>query len=204
MHHEVLNKQIVVIDFETTGSVNGYQVEAWQVGMILFRNGQVDYNFLFNSLLRIGDRPINPNAPGNYHQLRNEISCAPGIEDIWPELKTWWLGRALCAHNISTEKSIIENAVPMHQVGPWLDTLKLSRYVYPQLESHKLEDIIHILNIEEDLEKACPKLEPHDAFYDAVACAILLEHLLHHDKLKDLSFDNLIQLSPTEYYKKFR
>jgi DNA polymerase III epsilon subunit-like protein len=86
--------------------------------------------------------------------------------------------RPLCAHNAPTERKFLQQAFPLLPLGPWIDTLKLVRTAYPSLSSHKLEDLVETLSLRSGLDELLPGLGPHDALYDAVACAFLLEHLL--------------------------
>ncbi len=167
-----------VIDFETTGVVEGHPNEPWQIGMVRFRNGKLVPEESFESLLRVGDRPFNPKAPGDHHKRRDEIAKAPTIHEIWEDLKPWWFGQPLVAHNASVERNIIHQATPMHEPGPWIDTLRLARLAYPDEASHKLEDLTARLELTRRVKEICPGLEAHDALYDAVACGLVLEHLL--------------------------
>ena len=195
---------LVVIDFETTGSVPSYPNEPWQVGMVRMRGGVVDADKCFDSLLRVGDRPFNPHAPGNHHLYREKIARAPSIEDLWPELEAWWVGTPLVAHNAGTEKKVMVQAAPLHSFGPWIDTLKLVRGAYPDLASHALEDVLTVLNLESRVVALCPGRESHDALYDAVGCAVLLEHLLGLDGWGTLEVEDLVRVRPAEFYRRLR
>ena len=91
----------------------------------------------------------------------------------------------------------------MHQVGPWIDSLKLARAAYPELSSHKLEDLIHALNLDKKLKEIFNNEEHwHDAYFDTVACAILLEHLLKLDCFTGMSIEALSSIKTTDYYRK--
>lgn len=166
------------IDFETTGVVEGYGNEPWQIGIVRFRDGKVVEDERLDLLLRVGDRPFNPKAPGQHHKLRAEIAKAQTLAEIWPDLSKEWLSVPLVAHNASVERNVLHQAAPMHQCGPWIDTLKLARLAYPQEESHKLEDLTHRLGLVDEVKRLCPGKEAHDALYDAVACGLLLAHLM--------------------------
>jgi DNA polymerase III epsilon subunit-like protein len=52
------------------------------------------------------------------------------------------------------------------------------------------------------VETLCPGRAAHDALYDAVACAVLLEHLLHLPAWTQCSLDTLVHMKPVTYYKK--
>ncbi len=167
-----------VIDFETTGAVAGYPVEPWQIGIVTVDHGRVQADSCFESYLRIGDRPFNPRAPGRHAQIRRELSLAPPPGELWPEISERLAGRALVAHNTGTERAVLGRLAPLHRLGPWVDTLTLTRRSYPALISKALECVIAELHLEQRVAELCPGREAHDALYDALACAVLLEHYL--------------------------
>jgi len=170
---------LTVLDFETTGSVPGFDTEPWQVGAIRLVNGRVDPSQTFESLIRVDiNRPFNAYAPGKHHKLREEIAVAPEVSKVWKKLEGWVTDRPLAAHNVATEKKFLRQMAPMHRFGPWVDTLALARQAWPKAPSHKLEDLTAGLKLEARVRELCPQGEAHDALYDAVACAVLLEHLL--------------------------
>lgn len=170
---------ITVVDFETTGSVPGWPVEPWQVGLTRLRAGQVATQDSRDDLLRVAlDRPFNPLAPGRHARLRRQLAQAPELPSLWPALEPWLTGVPLAAHNIGTERTILARAAPLHRFGPWIDTLRLTRKTFPDLASAALEDVIPELGLRARLTALCPQRAPHDALYDAVACALLLEHVL--------------------------
>jgi DNA polymerase III epsilon subunit-like protein len=167
-----------VVDFETTGSVEGYPVEPWQLGIVRVREGRVCADEAFESLLRVGDRPFNPRAPGRHAQLRDALAAAPAPGAVWPELSGWLTGVPLVAHNAGTERTLLNKLAPLHRLGPWVDTLLLVRRAYPGLASKALDDVVNALGLAERVRSLCPGRDAHDAFYDAFACAAVLEHFL--------------------------
>ena len=169
--------QFTVIDFETTGAVAGYPVEPWQVGIVRVLNGQVCEG-VFESFLRIGERPFNHRAPGRHAQLRAQLAVAPTTDELLPVFSDWLSGVPLVAHNVGTERAMLAKIAPLHRFGPWVDTLALARHAYPQLTSKSLEDVTDALGLLPQIQTLCPGREPHDALYDATACAILLTHFL--------------------------
>ena len=165
-----------VVDFETTGSVAGYPVEPWQIGVVRVREGKVSEGEAFESLLRVGDRPFNPRAPGRHALLRGPLAEAPTPGELWPELALWVTGVPLVAHNVGTERSVLTSMAPLHRMGPWIDTLTLVRHAFPELASKTLEDVVTALGLEARVRALCPGRAAHDALYDAFACAAVLEH----------------------------
>ena len=170
---------LTVLDFETTGSVPGFAAEPWQVAAVVLKNGRVEPQQNFESLVRVDiNRPFNAYAPGKHHKLREEIAGADTVSNVWKKLEEWVTGRPLVAHNIATEKKFLRQMAPMHRFGPWVDTLALARQAWPEAPSHKLQHLIAGLCLEPRVRELCPRGEAHDALYDAVACAVLLESLL--------------------------
>jgi len=167
-----------VVDFETTGSVAGYPVEPWQIGVARVRDGKVCADEFFESLLRVGDRPFNPRAPGRHAQLREQLALAPLPRELWPELTAWVVGVPLVAHNAGTERGVLTRLAPLHRMGPWIDTLTLTRRAFPGLASKALEDVTAALGVDARVKALCPGRAAHDALYDAFACAAVLEFLL--------------------------
>ena len=184
--------QFAVLDFESTGTVEAFANEPWQIGMVFFEAGNVQANCTFSSLLRVGQRPFNPYAPGRHALVREELAAAPLLADLWPVLSSWLLGRPLVAHHAATEQKFLGEAFPLHHFGPWVDTLELARIAYPHSASHRLEDLVAALGLGPRVASCCPLLAPHDALYDAVACAALLEHLLDLPHWQGIGVDDLV------------
>jgi DNA polymerase-3 subunit epsilon len=174
----IRKKTLTVLDFETTGSVSGFDTEPWQVGAVMMRDGRVTSE-TFESLIRVdATRPFNAYAPGDHHKRRAEIAAADEVSKVWKKLEGWVTRRPLAAHNAAVEKKFLRQMAPMHRFGPWVDTLKLARQAWPKAPSHKLEDMIAGLDLTGRVRECCPSGGPHNALYDAIACAVLLEHLL--------------------------
>ncbi len=183
--------RFTVLDFETTGSVPGWTLEPWQIGLVSLCRDELDGGF--DSLLRIDPaRPFNPHAPGRHARLRGELARAPTLGELWPRLAPWLEGRALVAHNIGTERGLLQRAAPLHRFGPWIDTLRLVRRHYPDLASAALEDVVTALGLKSAVQGFCADRAPHDAYYDAVACALLLRHFLRLPGWETITLATLI------------
>jgi DNA polymerase III epsilon subunit-like protein len=190
---------ITVIDFEGTGSLPGYPNQPWQVGLVTLRCGKVDTDSIFGSLLHVGDRPFSRHAPGRHAELRDSIRSAPYLTDMWPRLRPYLEGVPAAGHNIATEKRFISDAFPLHIPSVWVDTLKLSRMAYPSLPSHKLEDVVRHCRQDDRVRALVPGATYHDAVYDAVATAAVLEHLMAQPGWQDLSLAALAAAQPSRY-----
>ena len=180
---------ITALDFETTGAVEGFPEEPWQLGMVRLRRGKVAETF--ETWLRVGDRPFHPRAPGSHHRVRKELAVAPRLPEMWPDLKPWWRSGPLAAHQAAADRRFVLAAAPLHRFGPWIDTLRLARHAWPGLDSYALEDLLDILDLHDRVDHLCPGRAPHDALFDATACAVLLEHLLHQPGWEKAGVDDL-------------
>jgi DNA polymerase-3 subunit epsilon len=89
------------------------------------------------------------------------------------------------------ERSLLGEAFPLHGFGPWIDTLELVRIAYPRCASHRLEVLVEDIGVGDRVRSLCPGLAPHDAAYDAAACAAVLEHLLDLPHWEGVSVEDL-------------
>lgn len=188
------------IDFETTGSVAGYPVEPWQVGVARVEPGASPV--CWESLLRIGDRPFHPRAPGRHAALRGALERAPGLPECLDRLREHCAGVPLVAHNTATERNCLARDLPMERFGPWIDTLKLSRAAWPELSSHRLGDLLARFGLMEKVRTAFPDREPHDALFDAYGSHLLLKFLLEQPGWESVELEVLVSPDLGGYYRK--
>ena len=196
-----LDGDLVAIDFETTGAVQDFGDEPWQIGMVRVRGGAILVEETFESLLRIGERPFSPYAPGRHQQLRRHLARAQTLQDRFGELRCWWYDAPLVAHNAATERKVIRQTAPLHRAGPWIDTLKLARVAYPDLPSHALKELLDRFGLMADVRRLCPGREPHDALFDAFGCARFLLFLLAQEGWTEVSIHALAGAHPERYYR---
>ena len=175
--------RFVALDFETTGTVQGLPDEPWQLGMVVVEDGAVLPDSQWETYFCIpADRPFSSRAPGRWAQIRGELASAPAWADRWESLCERLVGVPLVAHNAATERRILTNRAPLAPLGPWYDTLKLVRRLWPAMKSHALGDVIATFGLADRVNAVCPGRTWHDALYDACACAVLLAHLLSEIK----------------------
>ena len=174
------NATFLALDFETTGTVRGYPCLPWQLGAVSLIGGKVDLAApRFDTLLQVpADWPFSKHAPGTHRSNREAIAAAPAFSDVWPSLHAQ-LSRAIpVAHNAGTERGVLAKAAPMTVYPLWVDTLPLARAIWPGLGDYTLESLIPALGLQPRLTELVPNRAPHDAYYDAVACGLLLELIL--------------------------
>ena len=121
----------------------------------------------------------------------------------------------LAAHHASTENNLLKMVWPyptyspdfLHidqeiaEWGPWLDTCAIALNLYPQLLSHKLQDLIEYFDLGQPLDaftsQHCPphRRHYHCALYDALASAVLLLHFGSLSSFEDVTLSWLLNRS---------
>ena len=113
----------------------------------------------------------------------------------------------LGAHNAAVEDGLLravwpyprsspdflESGTRVASWGPWVDTLRIYRRLYPDLADHSLGALVASFDLAAELEAharaACPasRRSPHCALYDALASALLLLRLRREPELDALT-----------------
>ena len=131
------------LDFESAGAAPGRSDEPVQVGIAVWRGGEMTdfFRSYVQSPVRITRSAHAVHGIGDDH-----IRDAPPMTALWPEFKSRLAGAVVVAHGAGTEKRFLR-AFPLHGFGPWLDTLVLSRAVLPDLPTHALGDVASALGV---------------------------------------------------------
>ena len=167
---------ITVVDFETTRPSRDTLSEPWQVGIIQLRNGVPDPSSKWFSYLRVRGKPtFSGVTPTRAELCQMEQSLT--LPELLPTLLRHYLCYPLAAHHAAVERNILRHAAPLHDFGVWIDTLELAKQHLPGLHSYALCDLCRQLGLQGPLQSLCPGLAPHNALYDACACALLLQFL---------------------------
>lgn len=169
------------IDFEAAGAVKGQADVPIQIGIA---TGGVDREpVLYDTFLAI-DRPVSRGAQRVHGISDAQLVGSPSLLQIFPDLKEHLDGRPLVAHAHGTEKRFL-GALPGHSFGPWIDTLTLSRKIYPTADSHRLGRVCESLGLASALESLVPGRGWHDALFDAAASLLLLLRVIDELNLAD-------------------
>ena len=185
----VLPNQAVfaAIDFESAGVIRGDTDTPIQIGIAVMRGLDTAAVESFVSYLHT-DRPVTWQASHVHGITTADLTGAPTMLGLWPEVKARLGGRLIVAHGAGTEKRFLR-AYPMHGFGPWVDTLKLARRFWPGVRDYTLETLILAGGQQDALNAACPGRRFHDALYDAVASLLVLRHIILHAGLAELPVD---------------
>ena len=163
------NRDIVVVDFETTG-LNCRRNRIIEIGAVRIRNGQVVQEY--SRFVHPGE-PIPPEVTRLTGITDGMVADArPAAEEIPPLLE--FIGDAVFAgHNAQFDYGFLREECRRLGIElqlPVLDTLEMSRRLYPELKSHRLGAVCKQLGV--SLKNA------HRAVHDARATAEVLNIML--------------------------
>ncbi|HHV39424.1 MAG TPA: PolC-type DNA polymerase III [Tepidimicrobium sp.] len=177
---EQYEDRYVVFDIETTGlsPTNDMIIE---IGAVKIENGIIvdEYSQLINP-----ERPV----PGKIVSITgitdNMLKNKPKIDEVLPEFYDFIQDSILVAHNSTFDMGFLReqfSKIGKEVTNPVLDTLELSRLLFPQLKRHRLDVLAKHLNV--DLTNH------HRAVDDANATANIFLKCM--DLLRDSGVENL-------------
>jgi DNA polymerase III epsilon subunit family exonuclease len=159
-------RSFVVIDTETT-SRDVTSGELVEIGAVRVSGGAVTDRF--STLVK----PSRGIAGNQVHGLRDaDVAGAPAPAEAARALLDWAGDDILVGHNIGFDIGFLEAALgdgTRIEPGRTLDTLALGRAAYPDLDAHKLADLVDFLGVEPS--------GSHRAGADAEATAAVLLRL---------------------------
>lgn len=184
----VCQTRFAAIDFESAGVTKGATDHPIQLGLACWSPPQAVED-LFVSYLST-DQPVAWSAQRVHGITVDDLKDAPDLLSLWPELRARLQGSVVVAHGKGTEKRFLR-AFPGHGFGPWLDTLSLSRAVWPGLPDHSLSAVCDAMAITPHIHEIVSGKNWHDALFDSVASLLVLRYAvnlldLHHVPLADI------------------
>nr|WP_255783407.1 ATP-dependent DNA helicase DinG [Oceanobacillus alkalisoli] len=182
-------KKFVVIDLETTGHSPDNDDKIIEIGMVIINDDEI---------VDKRDTFLNPNKkiPPFITNLTNitndDVKDAPYFNEKADKIMELFEDSYLIAHNVPFDMGFL-NAELVHSGrtplrNPVIDTVELSRILYPKAPSYKLSQITDYLGIYHD--------EPHRALSDAYVTAKLFLKL--KEKLFQLPYETLANLAKLE------
>ncbi len=192
--------EFAAIDFESAGVRPGGTDVPVQVGLGVLIGGELRMDLGFQSLIA-SPEPVTWRARKVHGIVDKDLEGAPSMNELWPKIKTVLGGRWVVAHGASTEKRFLR-AFPFHGFGPWVDTLKLSRAIDPDLPSHALGDIVMHHGLLEELVSIIPDFRWHDAYCDAMASLVLLRHFISKLELGSEPSEILLSADDAPFHRR--
>ncbi|MTH52138.1 ATP-dependent DNA helicase DinG [Bacillus mangrovi] len=183
------DRRYVVLDVETTGSSPKKGEKIIQFAAVVWENGRISERFMSYV------NPLKP-IPAFIEELTGisteMVEGAPVFSDIAADICRLLDGASFVAHNVHFDLSYVqaelEQAGYPRFMGSIMDTVELSRLMFPSFESYKLSELCRELEILHD--------RPHQADSDAEATAEIFGLILSRlEKLPLVTLKSLRKLS---------
>jgi len=164
-----------VVDIETTG-LSWFRDRIIEIGILRIRDSQIvdQYSQLVNPNQKLSHFITNLTGITN-HMLENQ----PCLEDIQEDVLTFIGDDTILGHNTSFDLNFIINQFHIDLLNEYMDTLQLSRKIYPQLQHYRLTDMVEYLQLSNN---------EHRSIADCIATFELYEHLKHEMKKRHINF----------------
>ncbi|WP_432359022.1 ATP-dependent DNA helicase DinG [Sporosarcina sp. UB5] len=143
------NRTYAVVDLETTGHSPSKGDRIIQIAIVFIENGTITHKYA---------RFVNPKReiPAFIQQLTaitdEEVLSAPTFEDIAHEVSDMLQGTVFVAHNTDFDLSFLQSEFKRCNVSRWsgkkIDTVELSKILFPSSSSYRLQDLAEELAIE--------------------------------------------------------
>lgn len=180
--------KIIAIDFETA---NQHPESACAIGFSVYEQGRV-----FSDAYLV--KPPKGYDDFHYYNVKvhgitkNLVENAPDFAWVMNQIKPYFEQAYVIAHNAPFDLKVLKGLCLYYgiELPPfrYLDTVTLSRKLFPTLTSHSLSVVAHELQL---------PLQHHNAKSDAIACLEIYlyalahygshENIWHHVKLKEFS-----------------
>lgn len=185
----------VVFDTETTGLSCRYDRLIEFGAVRIDSTGQIldTIDFFINP-----DMPLSRFSIEKSHISQEEVDHGKSIKKALADILEFFKDDILVAHNAAFDYGFINEALKNNNMplikNPVIDTLPLSRYLYPDMRSHREEALARRLDVEFDSTVA------HRANYDASKLASIYEAMLSQlvQKNPDLKHKDLALLPVSE------
>ncbi|NMY78228.1 3'-5' exonuclease [Pseudomonas rhodesiae] len=135
-----------------------------------------------------GDEPsswlIKPPNPITWQAKRvhgignTKVKSSPVWEELREDVEQQLLGKWFVAHNASVDYGVMKRHLPDWAPIGVIDTLKLSRHVYPDAQSHSLSALLALTGLDAEVSG-----DLHRAGEDARVTALLLGRLIQDSLL---------------------
>lgn len=143
-----LPEDFVVLDLETTGLDPEWDCII-EIGMVRVRRGEVvaEYSTLVNPGMPIDDFIAELTGITN-----DMLAAAPALPEVLPAARDFLGDDIILGHNINFDINFIYDNCERQGLTPvsndYIDTMRISRRVLPDLKHHRLGDIVNALGVD--------------------------------------------------------
>lgn len=166
-------QKFVVIDVETTGqSVAKGGDRMIEIALVMIENNQITKQY--NQLINPG-KPIPPFISQLTSITDDDVITQPSFAEVVDDFMDFFEDAVLVAHNVPFDLTFLNgelSRIGKNKINPFvLDTVELSRILFPKAPSYKLNELAEFLLITHE--------NPHRAISDALVTGDLLILLLN-------------------------
>lgn len=143
-----LPEDYVALDLETTGLDPEWD-SIIEIGMVRVRRGEVvaEYSTLVNPGMPIDDFIAELTGITN-----DMLAAAPALPEVLPAARDFLGDDIILGHNINFDINFIYDNCERQGLTPvsngYIDTMRISRRVLPDLKHHRLGDIVNALGVD--------------------------------------------------------
>lgn len=143
-----LPEDFVVLDLETTGLDPEWDCII-EIGMVRVRHGEVaaEYSTLVNPGVEIDEFITELTGITN-----DMLAAAPALPEVLPAARDFLGDDIILGHNINFDINFIYDNCERQGLTPvsndYIDTMRISRRVLPDLKHHRLGDIVNALGVD--------------------------------------------------------
>lgn len=143
-----LPEDFVALDLETTGLDPEWD-SIIEIGMVRVRRGEVaaEYSTLVNPGMEIDDFITDLTGITN-----DMLAAAPALPEVLPAARDFLGDDIILGHNVNFDINFIYDNCEYQGLPPvsngYIDTMRISRRVLPDLKHHRLTDIVKALGVD--------------------------------------------------------
>lgn len=126
-----------------------------------------------------------------------DVAQCPPLPSVNDDILSLIQRGAIVAHNAHIDYKLLKLSLPDWRPSAVYDTLRLARFVAPQLRSHALSSLVARFGIIDELNRHA-LFQAHRACYDAVAAAYLFLALIEEARQKGNTIDRILRISETD------
>lgn len=168
--------KLVALDFETA---NACYASACSLGITVYEDGEILNNFEW--MIRPHQRYFYFTNTGIHGIDKDDVIDEKEFYEYYEQLHKILEGAIIVAHNAPFDIGVLNAVCDTygldHFENEYIDTVRVSRKVYPELYNHKLNTVCEYLNID---------LNHHNACSDSMACLLVLIYAMAKKEIEDI------------------
>ncbi|NTU44349.1 MAG: 3'-5' exonuclease [Chlorobiaceae bacterium] len=162
-----------VLDIETNGQKNPDIIE---IAIQPLSSNPCDLPNPWSSLIK-PNKNITQHAT-SIHRITNEnVKYAPKCEELKYTIIDLLKNKCIIAHNAAYDLKVLRECIPEINQYEYIDTLRMAKYVWPNLYSYSLDYILLNKNIKSDIKYFTRHRAPYDANVTAKIFLLLLAEI---------------------------